>query len=398
MAVDLAEVNEAIRFEQKASARNRAEAFCSERTLPYLARMHPTRIIGFDLARAYAIFGMLIVNFNFCFGSLYDRSGLWGFVNMFTGNSTAIFIICAGMGLSMMRLRHDAEDPAARKRLHRMVNRRAWYLFALGLALYSWWPGDILHFYGGYMHIAAFLLFVRPRYYLFAAVLAIVVWHGLLLVMPVDTGWDLRTFDYQDFWTVEGFLRNTLYNGWNSIFPWIAYFFLGMWLGHQDWRNRRFRQGLFGVAAVVFVAMELLRKYALAQQFDRPVMDYIMSDYFPPFLPFMLLTASFALLMISVCMWIGDRCAEWRLVGWLSTTGRMTLSNYVLHLTLGILVLQAWVGQPYTGLVQAKAHLSAAHILLYAAGVFTVLVVFNVLWARRFKLGPLEWLMRRLCG
>jgi uncharacterized protein len=27
------------------------------------------RILGFDLARAYAIFGMYIVNFTFCFGT-----------------------------------------------------------------------------------------------------------------------------------------------------------------------------------------------------------------------------------------------------------------------------------------------------------------------------------------
>ena len=61
------------------------------------------RIIGFDLARAYAIFGMFIVNFNFSFGSVMAPSGLTGrFLNLFTGNSTAIFIICAGMGVALM--------------------------------------------------------------------------------------------------------------------------------------------------------------------------------------------------------------------------------------------------------------------------------------------------------
>lgn len=61
------------------------------------------RITGFDLARAYAIFGMFIVNFNFSFGSLMAPTGPLGrFLNLFTGNSTAIFIICAGMGVSLM--------------------------------------------------------------------------------------------------------------------------------------------------------------------------------------------------------------------------------------------------------------------------------------------------------
>lgn len=60
------------------------------------------RILGLDVARAYAIFGMLIVNFNFCFGSFQDQSALGRFLNLFTGNSTAIFIICAGMGVSLL--------------------------------------------------------------------------------------------------------------------------------------------------------------------------------------------------------------------------------------------------------------------------------------------------------
>ena len=66
------------------------------------------RIIGFDLARAYAIFGMFIVNFNFSFGSVMNPTDPLGhFLNIFTGNSTAIFIICAGMGVSIMTNKPD---------------------------------------------------------------------------------------------------------------------------------------------------------------------------------------------------------------------------------------------------------------------------------------------------
>ena len=31
-------------------------------------------------------------------------------------------------------------------------------MVGLGLLVYPWWTGDILHFYGGYMHLAAFFL------------------------------------------------------------------------------------------------------------------------------------------------------------------------------------------------------------------------------------------------
>jgi uncharacterized protein len=167
------------------------------------------RIKGFDLARAYAIFGMFIVNFNFCFGSFQDKTPIGSFLNLFTGNSTAIFIICAGMGVSLMTFRHDTYTWQERKSFKSIILKRSWFLFALGLLLYNWWPGDILHFYGGYMHLAAFLLFVPKRYYLLFALGAIAVFHALLFIIPVGTSWDFASLKYTDFWSIKGFLRNT---------------------------------------------------------------------------------------------------------------------------------------------------------------------------------------------
>lgn len=189
------------------------------------------RIIGFDLARAYAIFGMFIVNFNFCFGSFQDKTLLGQSLNLFTGNSTAIFVICAGMGVSLMTGSLNEYSLEKKKKFTSIILKRSWFLFVVGLLLYNWWPGDILHFYGGYMHIAASLLFVPRKYLLWGAISAIIVFHVLLFIIPIETSWNFTTYKYEDFWTLNGFLRNTLYNGWNSIFPWIAYFLLGMWLG-----------------------------------------------------------------------------------------------------------------------------------------------------------------------
>ena len=198
--------------------------------------MEKQRIIGFDLARAYAIFGMFVVNFNLTYGSFQDQSLLGKFVNLFTGNSTSIFIICAGMGVSLMTNGYQNYSQQDKERFKPIILKRSWILFALGLLLYNWWTGDILHFYGGYMHIAAFILYIPKRFYLVGAFLAVLIFHLLLFIIPVDTSWDLTTFQYMDFWTIKGFLRNTFYNGWNSIFPWVAYFcsacglagFLGM--------------------------------------------------------------------------------------------------------------------------------------------------------------------------
>ena len=356
------------------------------------------RVIGFDLARAYAIFGMFIVNFNFSFGSLVAPTGPMGhFLNIFTGNSTAIFIICAGMGVSLMTNRPDysREEQAA---LKSRVLKRSWFLFALGLLLYPWWSGDILHFYGGYMHVAAFLLFVPKRYYLWSALLAVAGFHLLLLLIPISTGWDLTTFRYVDFWTPLGFLRNTFYNGWNSLFPWLSYFLVGMWLGRLDWQQAGTRRRVFGVGLLIFVLVQGLRLLVRKGLFSAFWSNYLMAEYTPAYLPFVLVTMAFALMAIPVCMAIGDRFSTHWLVVALQKTGQLTLSNYVIHLTLGNLLLAGLTGKHYTGLLEDETPTSPAYILAYSCAFYVASVVYSYLWRRRFRYGPLETVMRKISG
>ena len=61
-----------------------------------------------------------------------------------------------------------------------------------------------------------------------------------------------------------------------------------------------------------------------------------MSEYFPPYLPFVLLTVAFTFMAIPICMVIGDKFSNNKLVLALQKTGQMTLSHYVIHLTIGM--------------------------------------------------------------
>lgn len=356
------------------------------------------RIIGFDLARAFAIFGMFIVNFNFSFGAVMNPSdGLGRFLNVFTGNSTAIFIICAGMGLALMtnRAHYTAQEKNAIKS---KVLKRSWFLFGLGLLLYSWWSGDILHFYGGYMHLAAFLLFVPKRYYLWSALVAVLVFHLLLFVIPIDTSWDFTIFRYTDFWSPIGFLRNTFYNGWNSLFPWISYFLVGMWLGRLNWQDRLIKRNIFLLGLSVFVIIEALRMMAQRDFFHPFWKDYLMAEYFPPYLPFVLVTMAFAFMVIPICMLIGEHFSTNKLVLALQKTGQMTLSHYVIHLTAGMLLLAFMTNKHYTGFLEDEQPTSPIYIFNYSIAFYLFSVLFSILWSKKFQHGPLETLMRRVSG
>ena len=356
------------------------------------------RIIGFDLARAYAIFGMFIVNFNFSFGSIMAPTDTVGhFLNVFTGNSTAIFIICAGMGVSLMTNKNTYSKEEKAK-LKSIILKRSLFLFALGLLLYNWWSGDILHFYGGYLHFAAFLLFVPKRYYLLTAIFAIFIFHILLFIIPIDTGWDFSTFYYKDFWTPIGFLRNTLYNGWNSMFPWLSYFLIGMWLGRLNWYDRIIKRNIFIIGLVVFIIIQSLRLMVRHHFFNPFWSDYIMAEYFPPYLPFVLVTIAFAFMVISICMVFGEKFSNNKLILALQKTGQMTLSHYVIHLTIGMILLAFLTGKHYTGLLEDEKPTASIYILIYSVVFYIFSFVFSIFWSRKFKNGPLETVMRKISG
>ncbi len=86
-------------------------------------------------------------------------------------------------------------------------------------------------------------------------------------------------------------------------------------------------------------------------------------------------------------------------VKWLSDTGKMTLTNYVQHLTIGMLVFQLLSGSEYTyGYLQMGKILSPAYILIFAFCYFIASMIFSVLWIKKFKRGPLEMLMRKISG
>jgi uncharacterized protein len=328
-----------------------------------IMELSKNRIIGFDLARAYAIFGMFIVNFNTVFGSHTNHEGLSGFLNLFNGNSSTLFVMLAGMGVALMSNRTEYSE-----------------------------------FYGGYMHIAAFLIFVPKRWYVIGAIAAISIWHILFLIVPFENGWDFSTLQYTDFWTISGFIRNTFYNGWNPIFPWVAYFLFGMWLGRLNWFEKSVKIKVLVVAEVVYLSIEALQYVASQPGFNSDLAFYIKADYIPPTLPFMLSTASFGSALLVIMMWLGEKFGESKIAQALASTGQMTLSHYIVSLTIGMIVLSFLTGKDYTGNITEQEPTSPIFIFLYSITYFLASVAFSVWWKSKFNNGPFEMLMRKVSG
>lgn len=355
------------------------------------------RIIGFDLARAYAIFGMFLVNFNMVFGSHNDHSTIGQFLSLFSGNSSTVFVILAGMGIALMTNRSEY-SVAEKNKLRNTILKRATFLFIIGLLLNIIWPADILHFYGCYMFIIAFTIFFDKSYSLWLATLSILIFHLLIFIIPYETGWELEKFEYKDFYTLNGFIRNTFYNGWNSIFPWIAYFFLGMFLGRLNWTELTVQRKMFVIGSSMYLSVNIIQLISQHISISQELSEFINADYLPPFLPFILSTCGFGLMLISGFMYLGNKIGDSQFAMDFAATGQMTLTHYVSHVTIGMMVFSILAGKDLSKDLTLQQPTDPIYILLFSTTYFVLSYYFSKQWAKKFNNGPLETLMRKISG
>ncbi|MCU0375890.1 MAG: DUF418 domain-containing protein, partial [Chitinophagaceae bacterium] len=216
--------------------------------------------------------------------------------------------------------------------------------------------------------------------------------------IPFETGWNFNTLEYRDLWTIKGFLRNTFYNGWNALFPWLAYFMTGLYLGRLNWQLTRTSINIFFVGMAMYLIV--LFTQILSPLLGAPdwLIYFLNADYLPPFLPFIIGTTGFGLMLISFFMYISKKGIQSSLVIAFAKTGQMTLTHYVSHLTLGMVILGLVTGNHYGPEMQIKQPLQPVYLLLFALLYFAISVLFTYIWSKKYKQGPLETIMRKISG
>lgn len=353
------------------------------------------RIIGFDLARTYAIFGMFIVNFNIVFGNFSDKTGLNYFLSMFSGNSATVFVMLAGMGIALLTNR-EYYSYDEKVRLRNTILKRALFLFVIGLLLQLFWPADILHYYGGYMTFAAFLLFANRKYYLWVSTIAVLTFHFLFIFIPFETNWNFETLQYNNFWTLDGFVINFFYNGWNSVFPWLAFFTTGLYLGRLKWQESNTQKRMFIIGLIFYLTVIVIQYLANTFSDNLELQELINADYLPPMLPFMLSTTGFGFMLISIFMFLGNLVADKKWANDLAKVGQMTLSHYISHLTIGLFIFAQIYSIDFIKKVPRQKFIEPEYILLFSIFYFILSFIFTKLWTMKFKNGPFETIMRKV--
>ncbi|MGC0403580.1 putative membrane protein YeiB [Streptomyces sp. SAI-126] len=378
-----------------------------ERSDPSTGAPGVGRLIGLDLARGLAVFGMYAVHV----GPAPSQGGVIGFLmELAQGRSSALFAVLAGFAVALITGRRTPKTGLAGRQAVAKVIIRAVILLALGTALtLTGTPVvPILAFYG------LFFLLVLPLYRLGAKPLALIAagWalvgpQLLYALKPVVGG---RVF--LSYGQADGPVSLFFTGGYPAL-TWVPFVIAGMALARCDLAatSVRIRLALTGVALAVtgyggsWLAVRLVpgAAEAVRKAEEGPGMSSVSSvspdsiGIFGDAPAGMLASAphseatlsiiaatGVAILVITACLAAMDAFPRLRrLAKPVIAVGSMSLTAYVYH------IVAIWLLDTETSAVPPL------HILL---GLIASVTVLATLWSRFVKRGPLEWLMGRATG
>jgi uncharacterized protein len=354
-----------------------------------------TRIIAYDLARALAIGGMVLVHFALVMGGPEPARG-WPklLLHALDGRPAALFVLLAGIGVSLRASGHASATDLARPR--RVLIRRGLFLLAVGFVNLAIWQGDILRVYGVSLILAAFLLRAPTRTLLVLAGAFVAGFIVFFVLIDYDTHWNWAALHYRGLWTPAGLVRNLFYDGFRSVFPWTGLLLVGMCLGRLDVSSPATRRRLLVWSASIAAAAELVSAIAVRMWLATPnhpgaevVRAVVGTESMPPLPLFLFAAGATAVAVMAACLIVAAARPQSLLVRALVATGQMAFTWYVAHILLGLgfVIVMGWDKATSTPLG-----------LLAGLAFFTLAVATSAVWKSFARHGPLEWLLRKVAG
>jgi len=353
-----------------------------------------TRILGFDIARAFAILGMMFVNYKVVF--TYNKvDHVWAnnFISLFEGRAVAVFLVLAGIGIGLMTKKaYENKQIDLRMKDRLTLVKRAIYLFVLGAALYIGfeWSADILHYYGVFMVMIVFFLYLKPKVLFVSASGFIGVGFVLQMLLDYNMGWDAGFTFYSGMLTFDGFMANTFFNGYHPVFPWFAFLLIGLALSRLNIQSEKVQKVSFTVGLITALTIETL-SIGLVEFLGRGELAMFLFDTKPmnPTMFYVLAASGWAVAFISGILLLSQKYKEHPIAITLASTGQMALTHYIGHVVLVLGVFSIWDGMAYKNEI---------FVLILSLVVFKLMVVFTLLWKKINHRGPYEWIMRKVAG
>jgi uncharacterized protein len=308
------------------------------------------RILGFDVARALAVFGMVIVNYRIAMDAKEGGAFWLGFAQLFEGRASALFVVLAGVGVTFLtRNAIKLADGIVTSKARIALIRRGLLLVVVGLSYTPIWAADILHFYGLYFLLAALIFRSKSKTLFQVSIVIMLAFPVLLLMFDYEQNWNWSTLTYQNLWSIDGIIRHMFFNGFHPFFPWAGFLVFGMWLARLQLDNKAVRKRLLTTAIMVLLVSEFSFSFlrTLLYENELPsissdVIQFLFStSAIPPMPQYMISSASSAVVVLICCLNLSERFSSSNLTNWLSQTGKMALTLYVAHVVIGMGFLES---------------------------------------------------------
>jgi len=355
-----------------------------------------SRIEGYDVARAIAVLGMMLVN-----GWQIMLVGHGGpawfvkFADFLYGRPAVIFVVLAGVGLSLMAKRAiESQDPKKLASVRASLIKRSIILYGMGLIFRHWWSADILHFYGVFLSTGALLL-TAPTRRLWGIIFSFLFLSGVIFLVEDKTPPQLEMI-IQQTGLLGNLVDDLFISGNYPVVPWFLFLIIGVWLGrHQVIGNPLLRRRLVTIALASLFFSELLCRLVPPILFgklglrDEGILSMLfMLNSFPMTPLFEISAVSCAILVLNLALSRPPKLfpdSFWRAM---QNTGKLSLSIYILHIFLCIWLESLLRNRISPSLYQGIA---LSLILLF----FFVTPAIADSYGSRFRRGPFEWLLRR---
>ncbi|WP_326762479.1 DUF418 domain-containing protein [Streptomyces phaeochromogenes] len=214
------------------------------------------RLVGVDLARALAVFGMYVVHIG---PPLSATDGVASWVRyMADGHSSVLFATLAGFSLMLLAGRREPKAGLAGRQAKARIAIRAMVLLALGTAMAMEYGGVIiLGFYGVYFLLALPLVRLRARTLaIIAAALAVVtpqLSFALNSLLTESVRQSINTYDPLHRLSDVGVL-DLLFTGFYPTITWISFVIAGMALARLDLSQTAIQWRLAALGATLTAA------------------------------------------------------------------------------------------------------------------------------------------------
>lgn len=355
------------------------------------------RILGFDFARGLAVMGMIIVNFK----TVMVASSVGVFYNLLdilSGKAAALFVVLAGIGMTLMyngaKLKND--DISVKKTKINLLKRAA-FLFVIGLSYYLIWPADILHYYGLYLSVGVIFLAANRIVLQIVSIILIIGYSISLLFFNYETGWNWSTLNYTDFFTISGFLRNLFFNGFHPVIPWIAFLLTGIWVGRINFKDPKILKKTTIISLLIFVIFKVISLVLISSAIkiipsEAQDIEYLLgTSPMPPMFFYMVTASSLAVFIISISIYLTNKQSLSVLYKMIINLGQLALSIYIFHVVIGMFAILIFTGK-------LENAFSVEFVFIYGIGFNILMLLFSFFWLKRFKRGPVEYLMRKITG